>query len=334
MLKSTLTTCALAALLGFVPAQSGETSPDAHRAELEDLQRELEELRTQEEALVRRIAELRGARADVEKRADAERRLRRMGRPGGAPPVPPPPPREEPFDGRGTADPFADPFARHREMMDEMRRRMEEAWGGRHNGSPFGGFDFEVLPGRSSGQSMSVEAGPDGVRATVKDRGADGKWTTKVYEGESMDELRKKYPDVFGKTGAGGFRLDFDPDLRPEGGRPGGGSLSPFDDFGAPARPLGPRLGVHVSESDEGGLDVSAVESGSLADKLGIQKGDLIVEVNGLDIGSAFDVAAALLRGGATAKVVVRRDGEEKTLSAETGAPPRERSLRRRGRDG
>lgn len=350
MMKSTLTILALAALLVTSPAQEpGKEDPSA-RKQLEQLKKQLEDMRVREQELRDEIDRLRaggpgrgadaGGASQAEKLrrlADEHRRALREGRAGkprtGGTVDPAPRHRVDPFGG-------GDPFERHRRLMEEMRRRMDEVFGGRRD--PFRGFGFDFdrdfdfdedfdFDSRSSGQSMKVEAGPDGVRAEVRSKGEDGKWTTKVYEAESMEELRRKHPDVFGKSG--GFELRFGGGDRGGIRRPGLGLLDPFDDFGVPSPfpPLGdrPALGVTVTDSDEGGLEVKEVAKGSLAEKLGVRPGDLIVEVNGQEIGTAAQVGPALLRGGDKVEVVVERDGAEKTLDADNPYQRRARPLRR-----
>lgn len=81
----------------------------------------------------------------------------------------------------------------------------------------------------------------------------------------------------------------------------------------------GPRLGVSVAPQP-GGLEVMKIETGSLAEKLGIEPGDLLRSVNGSEVASAEDVAAALAADPARVSVDVARDGSVVTLSMRTGS--------------
>ena len=68
------------------------------------------------------------------------------------------------------------------------------------------------------------------------------------------------------------------------------------------------------------------VVADSLATRLGVKKGDVILEINGEVIVEVEDVAAALEHDGETVQVKVMRDGVEKMLA--TKAPKARRSRR------
>ena len=353
MLKTTLTICALAMMLVAMPAQDA----GGRGAELQELKQALESLRAKEEALLRRIAELEagaGDLGDIQEQADALRRRRRAARSGDlkSPPDvvdPGEAPSRRPGERHdsGKADRYerslrlmeelrgADPHERHLKMWEDLDRQLRDAFGGR---SPFGrgGRPFDLGPGldfdfdaHTTGKSMKVESGPDGVRAEVRERGEDGKWTTKVYEAETMEELRREHPEVFGKTR--GFEFRFGPGVFDRGLPPLPRDRldlpSPRRGLGDPFGPTRPVLGVRVTDSEEGGIEVNEVTAGSLAETLGVLKGDVIVEVNGVEVGVADDVAPALLRGSEKVQVVVRRNGAEKALSGEN--PFKRRAPRR-----
>ncbi|HWB81149.1 MAG TPA: trypsin-like peptidase domain-containing protein [Nannocystaceae bacterium] len=82
----------------------------------------------------------------------------------------------------------------------------------------------------------------------------------------------------------------------------------------APA-PLGElRLGVQVRGADNG-LEITRVDSGSLADRLGLETGDTIRSINGESIDDAADVPDALREDGDRLSIDVVRDGSVITLS-------------------
>ena len=212
---------------------------------------------------------------------------------------------------------FNDDF--FRDLQKQMRAQVQ--------GMPGQGLD------RS--ESMTMSSGPDGVRVEIKKKDQDGKIDTKVYEAPDMDSFRAKYPEVAQRLwGGGGFQFRIGPmggwHVQPwtPGGQPRNGV-----DFWPQVQPddvaAGERLGVQVTELseeqrdelklDEGvGLHVQSVVEGTLAEKLGIQEGDVVVEVAGEKVGSPQDVRGALQKvaAGETVKVTVSRDGKNQTLEA------------------
>jgi S1-C subfamily serine protease len=74
-----------------------------------------------------------------------------------------------------------------------------------------------------------------------------------------------------------------------------------------------PRLGVNV-EKTEKGLVIRGVEPGSVGEELGLQKGDVLEEVNGEKIKSAGDVRRAVAKD--TTKVSVKVSRGDGTHSA------------------
>jgi serine protease Do len=92
------------------------------------------------------------------------------------------------------------------------------------------------------------------------------------------------------------------------------------------------RLGVSIQEvtqalADSFGLQklqgalVSSVDKGSPADRAGLQPGDVIVRLNGKDIGQSSDlpVQVATMSPGTEAKIDVLRNGTPKTLNVTIG---------------
>ena len=303
-MKDILTMLLLAGLATLVPAQG---DPDTGRAardqEIRELKKALEELRNQERALRQRIA-------DLERQDGAPLRRRLPGLD---------PDRDLPA-GPDVLD--RDVEAWHEQMearMREWQRRTNERFRRAFPDFP----DFRALPrglgAGGTGRSMKVESGPDGVRAEVRERGEDGKWQTRTYEAESLEELKKAHPEVFKGVN---LRLDFgsgfDFDLR-------GGLRPPRDDLPVPEP--GPRLGVRVRVSEEqDGLIVEEVLAGSLAAQIGVAEKDVILEVNDVVIGDIGDVARGLREGAGKVAVKILRDGKERVLA---GTTPRSRRLRR-----
>lgn len=84
----------------------------------------------------------------------------------------------------------------------------------------------------SSASSVQVEQGPDGVRVEVRTT-EDGEESTRVYEGESLEQLQEEHPELGEVMGGGGLRIDLGSGSA--GGPLGGFLEGTFDfDFGGP----------------------------------------------------------------------------------------------------
>lgn len=253
--------------------------------------------------------------------------------------------------GRG-GEPQRDPGSELQQRLDELFRQLEQ-------GGPI--FDGRTIdPGRllrdmdlgglrrSSG--TSVQVGPDGVRVEVTERDENGKPQKKVYEAETVEQLREKHPDIadrFFGSGTGGIRLEMPTPLRPRGltpSNPGGRDRSPVDlppasgpRLGVMVAPLEPQLADYLGLAPERGLYVSEVVQGSLAETLGVQTKDVLLRVAGVELRQIRDVGAALqeVKPGETLVVSLIRRGKRMTLETEAPvlAPSKEQVLRRRPKD-
>lgn len=222
-------------------------------------------------------------------------------------------------------------------QFEEMRRRMEEF--GRGIGTwklPELGFHGEVARGKSSGslvendRTLSWTVEEDGrIKVTVKD-GQDA--AEQTFEARDLEELRKDHPELakrvaplLGNGHAYVFRLG--PDRHVE----------LFDGSGARRRlgdpfvlesPEAPVLGVEWSPVPDvlrdqvdlpaGGMVVTSVVKGSLAEKLGLARHDVLVEIDGKPVSAAPDVRAALaaVKAGEKVTAIVVRKGQRRTLDA------------------
>jgi hypothetical protein len=229
---------------------------------------------------------------------------------------------------------FGDSFFQDlQRQMDEMRQQM-------------GGSSGAM---QGSGESMSMQMGPDGVRVEVRKRGTDGKEDVKVYEAPDLETLRAQNPEI-GRVlggvqvfrfpqmdpGAGGF-FRVQPGTQPRvlrdwmrnrGGQPQGQIDTPVTPDVAPDTK--DRLGVTVRDAisddlreflglESGvGLMVEDVIDGTLAQRLGLVRGDVVVEVAGRKVGTSEDVRAAVQSVGSGEKVVVsiNRKGKSMQVSA------------------
>lgn len=203
----------------------------------------------------------------------------------------------------------------------------------------------QMKAGAGRSQGMSMQVGPDGaVRVEVEERGADGKAEKKVYEAPDMESFQRQHPGVLQRNGVGfafpgggmgwfrGFGGQLPPvDLQPPvTGRPRAGLRLPGADVEPVAPPAGKRLGVSVRDEvppdvrdylglEYGvGLMVESVQEGSLAQALGLQRGDIVTRVADKAIGSPQDVQDALgaVAQGADVEVAFVRKGSAKTAKA------------------
>ncbi|MBL8749257.1 MAG: PDZ domain-containing protein [Planctomycetes bacterium] len=213
----------------------------------------------------------------------------------------------------------------------------------------------------SRSQGMSLQIGPDGaIRVEQKTTNEKGEVETKTYEAKSMEDFEAQYPGVLQQNGLG-FGMRMFRGSSPLGLRFSTPRIDPnpwvatpvpapdLDDALVAPPPANSRLGVsirpsisaelreHLGLDDDVGLMVEGVQSGTLAETLGLQRGDIVTRIGGHSIGSAQDVQKVLggIEAGKAVEVTFLRKGAEKTATAtkqapaESAAPPRERLERR-----
>jgi hypothetical protein len=163
----------------------------------------------------------------------------------------------------------------------------------------------------------------------------DGKQEKQTYTAKTLDELYAAHPELRDQLG-----MHVDVQTAPGSGLklwrndPFGGARGPGnDDANRPAIPLQPGamrtdvLGVQVSvpsdddrkeaKVDDGvGLKVESVQPGTIASKIGLQRGDLVVDVNGHAVKSVEDVHETLhsRKGGEDVVVTVVDDSGQKRV--------------------
>jgi len=217
----------------------------------------------------------------------------------------------------------------------------------------------EPAPRKETVRAFSLQVTGDGhVALSVKDKNGD-----KTYKADSMKEFVEKYPNVardygVGRSESGDFhmpkalaksfeewRKQFgdtdawkgDPELRKFLENP----ERMFQDFhaqrdvegGKAANPH--RLGLRLAPlsqtlADQAGIDVSKgaliaeVESGSLAEKSGLQKHDILVKVDGKDVAGTESVRATVQDAlkKKDFEVDVIRQGKKQTVKVQ---PPSEK---------
>jgi hypothetical protein len=242
-----------------------------------------------------------------------------------------------PFHSRRTPLLGQDDMRRH---LDDMQRRfgdldrMFEDFERRLQARP-GWLGVAPRAGiREEHQSYSMQVTPDGVKVEIEEN-VDGKLEKKTYEAKSLDELYDAHPELKDKIGGrvevfqgprSWWREDDDsmdaPALPPHGG----GLRTPIPLQGGMRTD---RLGVGVGDVtaderkaaniDEGvGLKVASVEPNSVAQKLGIEVGDVLVDVNGRTVKGAPDVLDVLAERKSDQDIVVTLvdvDGKKRTLT-------------------
>jgi hypothetical protein len=235
----------------------------------------------------------------------------------------------------------------------DLRRRMEELE------QHFGGMDstFEDLrtrmdsmlravppsqwqpaPGSSQqAQGYTLRMGPDGVTVETTEN-VDGNSQKKTYKAKDMDELLQNYPELRDRIGGGeGFTFYGTPGqngvlVRP--GQPGNdwfrnsrpSQQPPTDVLGIYSQKLTPEQAKDMELQPEQGLRVERVEPGTIAQILGIRRGDTIVELDGQPIYSTDDVRKILKERkpdeDLTVKLIAEGSKEARTLRWSPAPPP------------
>jgi C-terminal processing protease CtpA/Prc len=87
-------------------------------------------------------------------------------------------------------------------------------------------------------------------------------------------------------------------------------------------------LGIETTEAGSGRWAVAKVYPDSPAEKAGFKEGDVLIELNGVEMSKqnkeAYKKAAHELTPGSTATYTFKRDGGKKELVAQLGTVPRE----------
>ena len=216
--------------------------------------------------------------------------------------------------------------------LDDLRQRFDAL---ERN---FGGMDsmfedlrsqlgnFPPVPPHSRGttqqfQGYSLQIGPDGVTLESTES-ADGSGEKKTYKAKDMEELLQNYPELREKLG-GSEHFDLQ-------GGPGGGwfflkdglpendwmrsarpsQQPPTDVLGIYSQKLTPEQAKELELEPEQGLRIESVKPGTIAQILGLRRGDTIVELDGQPIYSAEDVRRILKERKADADLTVTLLGD------------------------
>ncbi|QDU67340.1 PDZ domain-containing protein [Engelhardtia mirabilis] len=195
--------------------------------------------------------------------------------------------------------------------------------GGGASRSPFGAleelqsqldalFAPGVVPpgGSSTSESFSMRLGPDGVELELRTN-ENGEESIKTYRGDDLEELLEQQPELRawvgnGSAGIGSLQQRALRELRPP----------------VQAQPLRTDiLGVLVTDSPAtgtrpAGLVVHDTVPGTIAHLLGVTSGDLLLEINSMNLSEVTDISRAMASRGDHGEVRVRligTDGVERT---------------------
>jgi hypothetical protein len=210
-------------------------------------------------------------------------------------------------------------FGRLQEELDRMLRDQPQF----HGSTPGAG-------GSSTAKSFTLQVGPDGVTCRVREN-IDGKEQTKEYKAESLEALLDAHPELRDQIGASGNGLGW------SGGLFHGGQGFTWGDGGskhalrAPlsGNPRTDMLGIEFSKlspdeskslnlEPERGLHVDRVVPGTIAQILGIRRGDTLIEMNGVPLYGKDDVSKLMRERAPDAEVVVvliDEKGQRRTLT-------------------
>ena len=150
--------------------------------------------------------------------------------------------------------------------------------------------------------SLDMSIAADGsveVRVTRKDK--EGKEETSTYTAESLDEFKKSYPEVVEEFQLDGFLVSIVVPDRPDTLRRGLGlrlDRAPFGfskkiqrkSLGVYPEDMSAALRAHLDLGDDVGIVVAETVPNSFAKKIGILALDVIVSINGEEVGRAEDI--------------------------------------------
>ena len=171
------------------------------------------------------------------------------------------------------------------EKFDELQRRMAQ------------GLSLGAAPGEGLvPRVFRLDFGPEGWRLNTRSFGADG-GVHQHWEAESIEALLSAHPELEEEFPVlGGLRLRF--------GTPGvmGAPLIPpvdegprTDVLGVECRPLTSNEAAAMElKKEDRGLLVARTVPGSIADELGVRRGDILMGLNGTTLGAPRDITDAL----------------------------------------
>lgn len=238
---------------------------------------------------------------------------------------------------------------RARRAIDEIERRSRKAEGGRSARSEL------RVTGRDLVKGMTFELHPDGsVEVTVREEDKEtGRKVHKTYRADSLEEFKRKYPEIVREYGIdrfvprpdGGFKgpwawQEWRRGFGPDGEGDLGEAEARLREFFERFRRFGPPgfwgergeavskqvFGVSVGRVDEAlaehlglkegeGLVVLDVKAGSAADKAGLRRHDVVVALDGKSVGDPGEFRTQVRdRLGKGFELEIVRKGRRQTL--------------------
>lgn len=195
---------------------------------------------------------------------------------------------------------------RARAGFDELERRMQELernlgdmdrmFGGLRRQNWFEDLEqvFPRLPVDvdmdTQSESMRIQTTPDGVEVEVRTR-KDGKEEVQQYKARSMEELYEQHPELRQRAPKLDVRV---PSMPPPPSKPRPQGELRTDVLGIYSQKLEPDQASALGLNPEQGLLVDRVEPGTIAQVMGLARGDIIVDINGESVYSVDDVRRIL----------------------------------------
>ena len=222
---------------------------------------------------------------------------------------------------------------RFQEMRKQLRALEEDLDRDVREGirrAPSGGTSERHVRVQSDDEAIDCRVDAEGkvtVGITTK---KDGREETATYEAPGAEEFRKRHPEIWervkGFLGDGNrLRVEIGPSIRLW--RFGTDPRRAPTPLPVPAPAEGPRLGIYTAEitpalrshlalGPDEGLLVDAVQPGSLAARLGLERYDVVLRIGGESVGSPGEVRTVLakLPADAPVKVTVARRGKRLEL--------------------
>lgn len=173
--------------------------------------------------------------------------------------------------------------------FDQLHRQMQQ------------GFAPGAVPGAGvERRSFSVEFSPEGMKVRTRRLGAEGERELQ-WEAQSIEELLKAHPELEREfPGLGGLRLRFGALPKSTGVLVPPVDQGPRTDvLGVECRTLEPTEVQHLGLSGHlKGVLVVRTVPGSIADELGVRRGDILTRINGVPLGGPADITQALIKRG------------------------------------
>lgn len=147
---------------------------------------------------------------------------------------------------------------------------------------------------RSNTESMRMQVTPDGVEIEVRTN-KDGREEVKQYKGRSLEELREQHPELRNRLSPLPMPADrvLPPARARESDAPRAEGLR-TDVLGVYSQKLDPEQSKALGLPPEQGLFVERVEPGTIAQVVGLMRGDTLVAINSQPIYAVEDVRRIL----------------------------------------